>query len=302
MHTGSWHWRQAVAMLILPTTIPLLSPSANFRSWCRRFLTMFCRRYHVLKQSRLNVPVRMRARVLSSSALLASTVRERIQHQGSGYGVGVGVGCWVGVGVGVGCWVGVGVGAGCWVGVGVGFGRWGGILWGGILCGPPFRHPFPLCGSIEIVSADGPSSVCHGNRFILPTKWAKLIPPTELAPSTAAVPTASSVTSFLRPCCEDKGRERGSDFARLTGERWADVSDAGGGVRGLPDVAAHRANGSMPSIVSGSPSAGEGNAAFVGSSSVGASGCVPTPGSITGALPAPFWGVDGEGSMPASSL
>src|SRR5260370_23265922 len=87
MHTGSWHWRQAVAMLILPPTIPLLSPSASFRSWCRRFLTMFCRRYHVLKQSRLNVPVRMRARVLSSSALLASTVRERIQHQGSGYGV-----------------------------------------------------------------------------------------------------------------------------------------------------------------------------------------------------------------------
>ncbi len=219
---------------------------------------------------------------------------------GDGVGVGLGVGVGCAVGVGVGCAVAVGVGVGCAVGVGVG--RWGGILWGGILCGPPFRHPFPLCGSIEIVSADGPSSVCHGNRFMLPTRWAKLIPPTELAPSTAAVPTASSVTSFLRPCCADKGREeRGSDFARRTGERWVDVSDAGGEVRGLPDVTAHRANGSMPSIVSGSPSAGEGNTAFVGNSSVGASGCVPTPGSITGALPAPFWGVNGEGSMPASS-
>jgi hypothetical protein len=83
--------------------------------------------------------------------------------------------------------------------------------------------------------------------------------------------------------------------------RWMDVSGAGDEVRGLSDVAAHRANGSMLSIAAGSPPAGEGDAALVGSSSVGVSGCVAAPGSITGALPSPFWTVDGEGSMPALS-
>ncbi len=62
-----------------------------------------------------------------------------------------------------------------------------------------------------------------------------------------------------------------------------DGAGAGGEVGGLPDVAAHRANGSTPTSASGFSPAGEGNAAFVGSASVGASGCAAAPGSVTGA-------------------
>jgi hypothetical protein len=59
-----------------------------------------------------------------------------------------------------------------------------------------------------------------------------------------------------------------------------DDADAVGEFRDLPDVAAHRANGSTPPISSGG---------------------VAAPGSVTGALPSSFWTVHDEGCMPASS-
>ena len=130
---------------------------------------------------------------------------------GGGVAVGVGVGCWVGVGVGVGCWVGVGVGAGCWVGVdvgvcedegcGVGGSEGVGLLCNRLLCLPQPPWSFSLCPWIEFDPSDRSSSSRKGDGFLLATKWAKLIPPTELKPITPAAPTASSVTSFLRSFC-----------------------------------------------------------------------------------------------------
>ena len=70
---------------------------------------------------------------------------------------------------------------------------------------------------------------------------------------------------FLRLCCVGRVRVRGSDFVWCPEGRRVDGSGAGGEVGGLPDVAAHRANGSTPASESGFSPAGEGNAAFVGS-------------------------------------
>lgn len=87
--------------------------------------------------------------------------------------------------------------------------------------------------------------------------------------SIPAVPTAISLTSFLRSCC-----------AGLRRERWINVPGAGGAVPGLPGVADHQAKGSTPASESGLLPAGGGNVSFAGAISVGLSGCTAPDGCI----------------------
>jgi hypothetical protein len=219
----------------------------------------------------------------------------------------VGVGVCVGDDVGDGCGVCVCVGeaVGCAPGdpEGVGF-----------LCGhfpspspspslslpPTLSLPLSFTEVVEVepVFEPWPSSISNGDGFVLSGDRARLIPPIVTTVITPAVPAASSVRSFLRPNCAGAGSpgESGSDFARRTGGRWADVLGVWGEVRGLPDVAAHRVNGSTPPIASGSPSAGARNAASVGSISVGASGDLESPGSFIEPLPASSPDVTGDWS------
>jgi hypothetical protein len=181
--------------------------------------------------------------------------------------------------------VGVGVGdcGGC---VGDGVGRGVGELEGvGVLCGRLPRLPQPssslsLCLSIEVNPSEGSSSVRDGDRIRLRGDLAKLIPPTVTTVTMPTAPTAISLSSCLRFCGACHGWERVSDFARRVGGRCVDDADAVGAFRDLPDVAAHRTNGSTPPISSGG---------------------VPAPGSVTGALPSSFWTIHDEGCMPASS-
>ncbi len=84
------------------------------------------------------------------------------------------------------------------------------------------------------------------------------------------MPTAISLTSFLRSCC-----------AGLRRERCVNVPGAGGGVPGLPGVADHQAKGSTPAIESPRLPPGGGNVSFAGTISVGLSGCTVADGCIS---------------------
>src|SRR5260370_34768923 len=92
--------------------------------------------------------------------------------------------------------------------------------------------------------------------------------------------------SFLRSSCAGRRLERGLECARRTGERGVNVPGVGDGTPGLVDVADHQANGSIPAIESGELPAGEGNASFAGTHSVGLFGCTVADGFVC-PLPVP---------------